>query len=95
MGGKYKGQSKAEFDKNYKRVADIVEKSNGDIEKQKSLSRTQANLIRDEYKCINRAVAAKEMGHDDIFDIFFRRAYELGSVSKQDYRNYQLEQLGF
>ena len=95
MGGKYKGQSKVEFDKNYKRVADIVEKSNGDIEKQKSLSRTQANLIRDEYKCINRAVAAKEMGHDDIFDIFFRRAYELGSVSKQDYRNYQLEQLGF
>ena len=95
MGGKYKGQSKAECDKNYKRVADIVEKSNGDIEKQKSLSRTQANLIRDEYKCINRAVAAKEMGHDDIFDIFFRRAYELGSVGKQDYRNYQLEQLGF
>lgn len=34
MLGKYKGQSKVEFDKNYKRVADIVEKSNGDIEKQ-------------------------------------------------------------
>lgn len=95
MPGKYKGQSKVEFDKNYKRVADIVEKSNGDIEKQKSLSRTQANLIRNEAKSLNRAMCAKEMGHDEIFDVFFRRAFELGSVSKQDYRNYQLEQLGF
>ena len=95
MPGKYKGQSKVEFDKNYKRVADIVEKSNGDIEKQKSLAKTQANLIKDEIKALNRAVAAKEMGHDEIFDVFFRRAFELGSVSKQDYRNYQLEQLGF
>ena len=95
MPGKYKGQSKVEFDKNYKRVADIVEKSNGDIEKQKSLSRTQANLIRNEAKALNRAMCAKEMGHDEIFVVFFRRAFELGSVSKQDYRNYQLEQLGF
>ena len=95
MPGKYKGQSKAEFNKNYKRVEDIVSKSDGDIEKQNSLSKIQANLIKDEHKCINRAMAAKEMGHENIFDIFFRRAYELGSVSKQDYRNYQLEQLGF
>lgn len=40
-------------------------------------------------------MCAKEMGHDEIFDVFFRRAFELGSVSKQDYRNYQLKQLGF
>lgn len=95
MPGKYKGQSKIEFDKNYKRVADIVSKSDGDIDKEKSLAKTQANLIKDEIKALNRAVAAKEMGHDNIFDVFFRRAFELGSVSKQDYRNYQLEQLGF
>ena len=95
MPGKYKGQSKLEFDKNYKRVADIVSKSDGDLDKEKSLAKTQANLIKDEIKALNRAVAAKEMGHDNIFDVFFRRAFELGSVSKQDYRNYQLEQLGF
>jgi hypothetical protein len=95
MPGKYKGQSKIEFDKNYKRVADIVSKSDGDLDKEKSLAKTQANLIKDEIKALNRAVAAKEMGHDNIFDVFFRRAFELGSVSKQDYRNYQLEQLGF
>lgn len=94
MPGKYKGQSKIEFDKNYKRVADIVSKSDGDLDKEKSLAKTQANLIKDEIKALNRAVAAKEMGHDNIFDVFFR-AFELGSVSKQDYRNYQLEQLGF
>ncbi len=95
MPGKYKGQSKIEFDKNYKRVADIVSKSDGDLDKEKSLAKTQANLIKDEIKALNRSMAAKEMGHDNIFDVFFRRAFELGSVSKQDYRNYQLEQLGF
>ncbi len=95
MPGKYKGQSKREYDKNYKRVADIVSKSDGDLDKEKSLSKTQANLITDEVKALNRAMAAKEMGHENIFEVFFRRAFELGSVSKQDYRNYQLEQLGF
>ena len=39
-------------------------------------------------------MAAKEMGHEHIFEVFFQRAYELGSVSKQDYRDYQLERLG-
>jgi hypothetical protein len=39
-------------------------------------------------------MAAKEMGHEHIFDVFFRRAYELGSVGKQEYREYQLSKLG-
>ncbi len=91
---KYKGQSKAEFDKNYKRVSDIITKSEGDLDKQVRLAQTQANLITNEHKCINRAMAAKEMGHEQIFDIFFRRAYELGSVGRQQFREYQLEQLG-
>lgn len=102
-----KGQSESEFLKNYKRVQDIVTKSEGDAEKAKSLSTTQANRIKDEYKAINRAMAAKELSKShndegnvesskicmDIFDVFFRRAYDLGSVSKQDFRNYQLEKL--
>ena len=45
-------------------------------------------------KAINRAMAAKEMGHEHIFDVFFRRAFELGSVGKQEYRDYQLSKLG-
>ena len=94
MAGKWKGQSKSEFDKNYKRVQDIIEKSSGDTEKEKSLSRTQAGRITDEFKALNRAMCAKEMGHEEIFEIFFHRAYELGSVSKQEYRQYRLETLG-
>lgn len=90
----YKGQTKREFQKNYTRIKDIVDKSGGDEEKEIRLAQTQANRITDEYKCINRAMAAKEMGHENIFDVFFRRAYELGSVGKQQFREYQLEKLG-
>jgi uncharacterized protein YukE len=94
MSGKWNGQSKAEFEKNYKRVNDIVDKSNGDSDKMISLSRTQAGRIGDEFKALNRAMSAKEMGHEEIFEVFFQRAYELGSVSKQEYREYRLEKLG-
>lgn len=92
--GKYNGQTKAEFEKNKIRVTDIWIKSSGDTEKAKSLSTTQANRITDEWKAINRAMCAKEMGYEEIFEIFFHRAYELGSVSKLEYREYKLEKLG-
>jgi hypothetical protein len=102
-----KGQSKAEFYKNYKRVQDILDKSGSNVDKAKSLAITQANRITDEHKAINRAMAAKELSKSynneaniekskiciDIFDIFFKRAYDLGSVTKQDFRNYQLQKL--
>ena len=45
-------------------------------------------------KAINRAMSAKQMGYEEIFEVFFQRAYELGSVSKQEYREYKLEKLG-
>ena len=92
--GKYNGQTKSEFDKNFKRVQDIVDKSAGDKDKAIALSQTQAIRITDEWKAINRSIAAKEMNQEHIFEVFFQRAYELGSVSKQDYRNYKLEKLG-
>ena len=91
---RWNGQTKAEFDKNYKRVQDIVDKSAGDEAKAVKLSETQANRITDEDKAINRAMAAKEMGKKHIFEVFFHRAFELGKVSKQDYRDYQLSKLG-
>ena len=94
MSGKWNGQTKAEFEKNYKRVKDIVDKSAGDEDKAVVLSKTQANRISDEFKAINRAMAAKSMKEDHIFEVFFQRAYELGSVSKQEYREYKLEKLG-
>lgn len=94
MNGKYNGQSKAEFEKNRKRISDIWTKSGGDIDKAISLSKTQATRITDEWKAINRAFAAKEEGYEEIFEVFFQRAYELGSVTKQEYREYKLEKLG-
>lgn len=94
MKGKWNGQSKSEFDKNSKRVKDIITKSDGDKDKAVALSTTQANRITDEWKAINRAMAAKEAKQEHIFEVFFQRAFELGSVSKQDYRNYKLEKLG-
>jgi hypothetical protein len=91
---RWNGQTKAEFEKNYKRVKDMLDKAPGDKDKQESLAQRQANAITDEHKAINRAMAAKELGQMHIYDIFFKRAYELGSVSTQDYREYQLEKLG-
>ena len=101
MSGKWNGQTKAEFEKNYKRVKDIVDKSAGDEDKAVALSKTQANRISDEFKAINRSMCAKELYSNtkneiymSVFEVFFQRAYELGSVSKQDYRSYKLEKLG-
>ncbi len=83
-----KGQSKAEFLKN------LVKKQ---------LAQRQANAITDEYKAINRALAAKEIGNDTIFEVFFRRAYALGSVTgvaggrveniQREYRDYVISKL--
>jgi hypothetical protein len=89
----YNGQSKLEFEKNYKRVRDIVLKSGGDNEKQVSLAKLQAIKITDEFKALNRSRAASELGHENIFEVFFRRAYELGSVEKQAYRDYILTKI--
>ena len=88
------GQTKSEFDKNFKRVSDIVTKSDGDNEKAIRLAKQQTAKITDEWKAINRAMAAKQAGHEYIFEVFFQRAYELGTVTKQEYRDYKLEKLG-
>jgi 2-methylisocitrate lyase-like PEP mutase family enzyme len=90
---RYSGQTRSEFQKNYKRVNDIIEKSAGSKDKETILASTQAKLIKDEHKAINRAMAAKEIGSETIFDVFFRRAYELGSVPTQQYRDYVISKL--
>ena len=88
------GQTKAEYLKNYKRVKDIIDKTAGDKDHAVRLAQTQANRITDEYKAINRAMAAKDLNQEHIFEVFFQRAYELGSVGKQEYREYKLSKLG-
>jgi hypothetical protein len=93
-GNVYNGQTKAEYAKNFTRVNDIITKSNGDEEIAIRLAGTQAVRITDEWKAINRAMAARDLNQEHIFNVFFQRAYELGTVTKQDYRQYQLEKLG-
>lgn len=92
--GKYNGQTKTEYEKNYKRVRDIVDKANGDVNRMIYLSQTQAAKITDEWKAVNRTMVAKELGYEEIFEVFFNKAYQLGSVSKQEFREYKLEKLG-
>jgi len=87
------GQTKSELLKNYQRIKDIINKTD-DFDKQIQLARLQANKITNEYKAINRAFAARELKQEHLFEVFFRRAYELGSVGKQEYRQYQLSKLG-
>lgn len=94
MSGKWNGQSKAEYEKNFRRINDIIDKTGTDEEKAVKLAKTQAARISDEFKAINRAMAAKDLNREDLFEVFFQRAYELGSVSKQEYREYQMEKLG-
>jgi hypothetical protein len=91
---KWSGQTETDFKKNYDRVRDIISKSDGDVDSQIKLAKTQANRITDEIKALNRSMAAKEIGNIEIFEVFFNRAFELGSVSKQDYREYKLSKLG-
>jgi hypothetical protein len=99
--GDFNGQTKAEYTKNYTRVRDIFTKCAGDEEKAIRLARTQAIRITDEHKAINRAMVARQLErvenepiYESVFEVFFQRAYELGTVTKQDYRDYQLEKLG-
>ena len=66
----YNGQTKQEFNKNYSRIHAIVSKACGDKQKENSLASIQAKLIKDEKKAINRAKAAKELNHENIFEIF-------------------------
>jgi len=38
-------------------------------------------------------MAAKELGYMNIYEVFFRKAYELGSVPTQEFRDYILSKL--
>jgi hypothetical protein len=95
----FNGQSKREYEKNFTRVNDIVSKSGENKVRRKVLAQTQADRITDEWKAINRAMVAKELGHDDIFEVFFRRAYALEGIKlgknqvQAEYRDYVLQKL--
>ena len=82
-----------EYDKNYMRVNDIMKKANGDIEKAKKLAQTQADRISVDNKAISRYRVAKHEGFDEIAEVFMHRAYTLGEVDTQTYREWQIDNL--
>jgi hypothetical protein len=89
----YNGQTKKEYQKNFQRIKDIIDKTGGDREHAIRLAQKQANAITDEHKAINRSKAAVDLGHEWLADPFFERAYELGVVDKMEYREYKLKKL--
>jgi len=98
MGYSVEGQTRKEYEKNFTRVKDIIHKStdeNGNVDKDKAikLSTTQANRITNDIKALNRARAARDLGHEFIFEVFYNRAYDLGSVGRKDYRDFAIDKL--
>jgi hypothetical protein len=86
-------QSRAEFVKNEKRIKDLVAKCNGDREAEIRKSITMANSIDTPEKAYNRGHVAREMGYEHIFEVFYQRAYELGSVTVAEHRDHQIEKI--
>ena len=86
-------QSKSEFAKNKKRIVDLVAKCDGDKEKEIRKAQTMANTIDTPEKAYNRGHVAREMGYEHIFEVFYQRAYELGSVTVAEHREHEIDKL--
>jgi len=72
--------SEAYEPKDLKRVRDFGLKSGGDFQKEVAFAQRMANTLTNMDKAIGRAEAAAEVygGHNEIVDIFYNKAKELG-----------------
>jgi hypothetical protein len=86
-------QSRAEFQKNEKRIKDLVAKCGGDKQKEINKAFEMAIKITTPEKAYNRGHVAREMGYEHIFEVFYNRAYELGSVTTAEHRDHQIEKI--
>lgn len=86
-------QSKAEFQKNEKRIKDLVAKCGGDKQKEINKAFEMAVKITTPEKAYNRGHVARELGYEHIFNVFYERAYELGSVSTAEHRDHQIDKI--
>lgn len=73
-----KSQGEKAEPKDIKRIEDMVAKSNGSDEKLLQLARNMAHAITDADKAHRRGLAAESEGQDDVAEIFFDRAKEIG-----------------
>ena len=86
-------QSKSEFAKNKKRIDDLITKCDGDKDKEIRKAETMANTIDTPEKAYNRGFVAKEMGYEHIFEVFYQRAYKLGSVTVAEHREHEMDKI--
>lgn len=86
-------QSRAEFVKNEKRIKDLVAKCDGDKQKEINKAFEMAAKITTPEKAYNRGHVAREMGYEHIFEVFYQKAYELGSVTVAEHRDHQIEKI--
>ena len=86
-------QSKTEFAKNKKRIVDLINKCEGDRDKEIKKAQQMANAIDTPEKAYNRGHVAKDMGYEHIFEVFYQRAYELGSVTIAEHREHEIDKL--
>lgn len=86
-------QSKAEFTKNEKRIKDLVAKCDGDKEKEIKKAQQMANSIDTPEKAYNRGHVARELGYEHIFEVFYQRAFALGSVTVAEHRDHMIDQI--
>ena len=103
MAWEYKEQPQSPKDlaKNKDRIKKLVEDHGETKEKLHIHARKMANAITKPEKAYNRGWAAKEMGYEDIFEIFYQRAYDLGTVNNgellgvgvAEHRDHQMEKI--
>lgn len=90
-------QPQKEYEKNFMRIKNIIIKAtvNGVLDEDKALKigATEANRITKEWKAINRAKIAIELGYEFLAEPFFEVAFRLGDNAKVEYRLYRLKQL--
>lgn len=89
----FKKQTERELETNYERIKNIIEDSNGDKEKQIKAAKSQAKKITKPEKAYNRGYAAKELGYEHIFEVYYERAFELNAVDTAEIREYNIKKI--
>jgi len=86
-------QNKSENEHNEKRIKKIVADCKGDKDKEIKKATTMANKITTPEKAYDRAYTARQLGYEHLFEVFYQRAYALGSVTIAEHRDHMIDQI--
>lgn len=76
--------------KDTNRIEGIINKADGNREKEEQLAKTMASKIKDGRKALQRGKAAEDLNYHNIAQIFFDRAKEIGIIENKTSRNYNI-----